>query len=44
MRMHSALTQWEVTPALVTLAILEMVSAVQVSCLTPYIVQDVQNL
>ena len=32
MRMHSVLIQWEVTPALATLAILEMVSAVQVSC------------
>ena len=31
MRMHSALTQWGVTPALVTLDILEMESTVQVS-------------
>ena len=31
MRMHSALTQWGVTPALVTLVTLEMVSAAQVS-------------
>ena len=30
MRMHSALTQWGVTPALVTLVTLEMVSTVQV--------------
>ena len=30
-RMHSALTQWGVTPALVTLDILEMESTVQVS-------------
>ena len=32
MRMHSALIQWGVTPALVILATLEMVSAVQVRC------------
>ena len=31
MRMHSALTQWEVSPALVSLATLEMVLPVQVS-------------
>ena len=31
MRMHSALTQWGVTPAFVTLVTLEMVSAAQVS-------------
>ena len=31
MRMHKALTQWGVTPALVTLATLEMDSTVQVS-------------
>ena len=32
MRMHSALTQWGVSPALATLVTLEMVSTVQVSC------------
>ena len=32
MREHSALTQWGVTPAPVTLATLEMESAVQVRC------------
>ena len=30
MRMHSALTQWEASPAPATLAILEMESTVQV--------------
>ena len=34
MKMHSALTQWGVTSAPATLATLEMVSTVQVSCST----------
>ena len=38
MRMHSALTQWGVTPALVTLVTREMVSTVQVSLRAAFLI------
>ena len=38
MRMHSALTQWGVTPALATLVTLEMESTVQVSLRAAFLI------